>query len=319
MTELRRCVVLDTNAYRRLARGRSPTEARRKGAGIRVHDQRQAVQALAHPLVIVELLAHLSDPADPSRDDCRCALITLWEHCATTLGGTRQLAILEDPETQLAVALYGCCPIANHQLVENLALTARLVGETDTDDVLSQLDDTLRSCVETVDSIEDNFVQDMAQFVVQGFDPQARSWDALKKNPDLLIRVIAYLESGRSLTTLARAKVDLARRIVGRDLLAPVHDDEVETVINAFRCHLELYRRIVRKIVETGCDVTKSKNRNWVWDLQIAFALGDYTVRNGFVTDLVTGDADFAAAGKAAGFGDRVLSFDQYSARLRQQ
>ena len=318
MTELRRCVVLDTNAYRRLARGRPPTEARRKGAGIRMHDQRQAVQALAHPLVIVELLAHLSDPADPSRDDCRCAIITLWEHCATTLGGARQLAILEDPETQLAAALYGCCPISNHQLVENLAQTTRRVGETDTNDVLSQLDDLLRSCVETVDSIEDKFVQDMAQFVVQGFDPQARSWDAIKKNPDLLTRVNAYLDSAQSLTTLARAKVLLARQVVGRDIFAPVHDDEVETVISAFKCHLELYRRIVRKIVETGCDVTKPNKRNWVWDLQIAFALGSYTVRHGLVMDLVTGDADFAAAGKAAGFGDRVLSFDQYTARLRE-
>ncbi len=319
MTDLRRCVVLDTNAYRRLARRRPPTEARRKGTGIRTHDQRQGVQAIAHPLVIVELLAHLSDPEDPSRDECRCAIITLWEHCATTLGGTRQIAILEDPETQLAVALYRCCPIANHRLVENLAHTARLIGETDADDVLTQLQDTLRSCVETVESIEENFVRDMAQFVVQGFDPTARSWDAIKRNPDLLTRVISYLESEQSLTTLARAKVALARHVVGRDLSVPVHNDEVETVINSFKCHLELYRRIVRTIVERGPDVTKPKKRNWVWDLQIAFSLGEYTVRNGLSMDLVTGDIDIVEAANAAGFGDRVISVDQYSARLRQQ
>lgn len=98
-----RCVILDTNAYRRLARRQSLTEARRKGTGIRARDQAHDVQALAHPLVIVELLAHLADPTDPAHDDCRSAVVALWEHCATTLDGFRQLATLEDPDPSSTV------------------------------------------------------------------------------------------------------------------------------------------------------------------------------------------------------------------------
>jgi hypothetical protein len=235
------------------------------------------------------LLAHLSDPADPDREDRRSAVVTLWEHCGTTLGGSRQLAILEDPEAQLAAALYGCCPIVNHRLIENLALTARLVGETDGDEILSKLNDTLKSFAATVDSIEERFVQDMMQFVLQVFDPHAQTWDALTKNRDLLARVLKYLDSEESVITLARAKVRLARRVVEGDQSQPIEDDEVARVIDAFGCHLQLYRQIVRKMVQTGCDVTKPKHRNWIWDLQIAFAIGGYTVRNGLVTDFVTG------------------------------
>ena len=312
-----RCVVLDTNAYRRLARGRLPAQARTKGIGIRAHDQRQNVQALAHPLVIVELLAHLSDLTDPARDDCRASVIALWEHCATDLGGRRQLAILEDPEAQLAVALYGRCPIPNHRFVENLAHTARLVGETDEPDVLMQLQDTLTSCADTVNSIEKRFVDDMMRFVVRGFDPKAENWDAIKQRPDLLDTVLTYLDSEGALVDLARANVRLARVIADEDVLTPVTDDEIQRVLQAFACHLELYRRITRKIVATGCDVSKRKNRNWIWDLQIAFALGGYSVRSGLGIDLVTGDQDIAEAGRAAGFANRVLTFDDYSARLR--
>jgi len=87
-----------------------------------------------------------------------------------------------------------------------------------------------------------------------------------------------------------------------------------EVVLQTFATPLHLYREIVKRIIETGCDLTKKSRRNWIWDFQIAFVPGANHIVGGQAVRLITGDQDIVAAAVKAGCGDSVSSLEEYLA-----
>jgi hypothetical protein len=41
------------------------------------------------------------------------------------------------------------------------------------------------------------------------------------------------------------------------------------------RIGLELQRAVLKRIIETGCDLTKKARENWFWDMRIAMNVGE--------------------------------------------
>jgi hypothetical protein len=76
----RQIVIFDTNAYRELTFGLSLNDARNKSFQLRQLEVNSGHFALANPVVIWELVAHLADPTDPAYANCLSGMVALAEH-----------------------------------------------------------------------------------------------------------------------------------------------------------------------------------------------------------------------------------------------
>jgi hypothetical protein len=310
-------VLLDTNAYRRLGRSRTDAEATRKGAGLAARDAARAVQAVMHPLVVLELAAHLANLEDPEWADCRAALIVAWEHCATEPPeGGRVLAMMNDSETALCRLTYQRDPDGHAAVSERLATLCRRIATSDPEIARTNGHDELLWWAKHCKDIEDEFVADVMG-IVRGHVPTAATFDALKRDSAARADALAIVDSPDFVSEMAAANVRKARRLLGMDPNSEPSPESVALVASAFRAPLELYRAVLRRVVLDGVDVSRTKYRNWIWDLHIAFSIGDFTVFGGRSIRFVSNDKMILEAAASVALGDVVCSFEDYSASLR--
>ncbi len=320
-TETKAVVLLDTNAYRRLGRNKSDEEAVRKGRGIATRDALQRVQAIVHPFVIIELVAHLADITDPEWNDCRAALIVLWEHCATeSEDGQRLLAITNDSEAAVCRLAYQQDPLGHAEISERLAYLCRRIATTGPEAAKTIGNLELSWWAQQAKEIEDDFVDDMMTHIIRDHIPDASSWEALKRDPTKRDEALEFIESSDFVNEMAAANVRKARRLLKMNPNDDrVDKDRIDLVAAAFRVAFELYRAVLRRVIVDGVDVSRTKYRNWIWDLHIAFLIGDFTVFNNRPVSFVTDDKMIVEAARTADLGDYVRSFDDYSQALRTE
>jgi hypothetical protein len=316
--QIQSVVVLDTNAYRRLGRKRSDDEARRKGSGIAARDGVRHVQALMHPFVIIELAAHLADLADPEWHDCRAALLVAWEHCATvTPEAQRRLALMNDSETALCRVAYQQDPEGFAGVSERLATLCRRIATSDAETARTVGLPELQWWSARAAEIEEDFLSDMMEGLIHAHIPDATSWDALRRDPVARSEALEILDSDEFLPFMAEASVKKARRLLGIDGHDPDLKERAALVESVFRAPIELYRAVLRRVVSDGVDVSRTKYRNWIWDIHIAFSIGTFTVFGQKPVRFVSDDKMIIEAARNAKLGDKVWSFDQYSESLR--
>jgi hypothetical protein len=105
---------------------------------------------------------------------------------------------------------------------------------------------------------ESDFVNDMKSFVVQGFDPSATDWRPLQHDAGLKRAVLEHLNSEDALRELAQIFVLKAMlQAHGTVQSDPDFDRKVHLVVEKFSSPLRLYREIAKRIVMSGCDLTK--------------------------------------------------------------
>ncbi len=91
-------VVFDNNAYRDLVDGKGWAEVDDAVAELVEAERRNRVQALANPLVLLELVALLDNPARPSYKAAMLAVSALAGHCQIETGSepVKEANLLED-------------------------------------------------------------------------------------------------------------------------------------------------------------------------------------------------------------------------------
>lgn len=311
-------VVFDTNAYRTLVHGLLVREAQDAIVQLRGREEQAGIQAVTTPYVMLELLAHLADPQDPAYADCMSAVCALQRHCEVD-PATGQLAILGDAESHLARGLYGVTPTNHQQTTQILAWTCLSVQRNPTEEHLDHVRSYLVGIRDWMQQAERDFVNDMRSFVVQGFDPAAQNWTPLQHDADLRRRVLEHLGSQDALRELAQILVLKAMlQTHGGIRPDPDFDRKVDFVVEKFSAPLRLYREITKRIVMSGCDLSKKNRANWLWDIQIAFGVGaaGHTV-DGQPLQLITDDKDIVDAAREANAGDAVLSLNVHLARVQ--
>jgi hypothetical protein len=87
-------------------------------------------------------------------------------------------------------------------------------------------------------------------------------------------------------------------------------------VLTTFSVSIRFYQEMLKRIVETGCDISKKQRSNSIWDLQIAVGVGQRLQSGLPELVLVTGDAAITKAAKDAGLSEYVKSVDEYLATL---
>ncbi len=316
MTQEYDVVVMDTNAYRRLGCDRSAEAARQKGAGLARHSARLGAQAIAHPLVIMELLAHLADCDDPKWNDCHAAVIVAWEHCAANDDGTRRLGLLPDSDSLLCGALYGQRLDDEHLIMQELATACAAAA---TLDVSTVRDNAARFSrwAKNVRAVEDAFANDTRDLLLTRYPAIISGGVVIGRAAEMRRRALRELDAPEFLSDAAAGYVGKARWRLNLPLDEEAIRARVPEVLCRFPLPLYVYREFLKQVVrDDEVDVKAPKHRNTVWDIHIAFAVGDYTTM-GHRVRLVTNDRLVLAAAEAADATNRVSRFEDYSEWLR--
>src|SRR3954447_13800573 len=256
-------VVFDTNAYRECAHGLIPAAAEQEIMKLRAHEDKVGAKAIASPYVIGELLAHLADPNDPAYADCLGAICGLQRHCEedATAGVIR---VLGDVESQLVQHLYGVTLPGHEQFTQLLTRICYLVQRDPADSNLAQIRPDLIKIKDWVGQVEDQFVIDVQNSVGRGADPNATGWEPLQGDQNKRRLILKYLDSQQALRNMASALVVKAMTQAGVSFEEELDfDKKVDAVLASYDAPLRLYREIARRIVTTGCDLTKNNRPNW--------------------------------------------------------
>lgn len=300
--------VFDSNAYRKLVNSIPQTSVRSTIAGIVARQAYLHYVSYANIFVTAELLTHLSDPTDPSFDVCRKAVIAVWSHCMNSNGTS--LMFMPDPEMQFAKDFYGVEDPCHRQLYENIGQICRYIYDNDADDDLGSIRSELTKIKQVVDKTEDQFINDVFSCVVRSINPIATNWQIFESDNAEKRRLLNYLDSSDSSIVLAAAQVERFRSVAKVEDVPDGILEKAQLIAARFPTALMLYKEILRRIVKTGCDLTKKSRANWIWDMQIGFLVGG-DIR-GKVLALVTDDRDILRSAVASGTRKSVLKLSEF-------
>jgi len=300
-------VVFDTNAYRDLSRRILPA-AVWTVPSIGLAEQQRQITAYASPFVIMELASHLWDEKDPDYAQCRCGLTSLEQHCTAGNGGL--IRILADSESLVAKMLFDHTPAGYNEQTERLCQIARAVAVTAPSSALDAA--VVRICRQVADYIERREMAFLADILamIRDLDPTCQGWDPFDSNQAKREEALSTIWAEGMPRAVAAVLVAKAAAQVGASCSGDDFKDRGDMVLEHCSATIALYLEILKRIAETGCDLTKKSRSNWIWDMQILLGLGEEIDKQRLV--LVTTDGDVLSAARAALLGDAVQPLDEY-------
>lgn len=293
-------VLLDSNAYRGMSEARFDA--------LLDAERRRGVARYCEPFVVSEFLAHLADQADPAFGSCRRAVVRVYRRCNVAAGG--ECGILRDSEARL------CEFITGKVLEKHDAYTEQVVAPLVGDIGLTSLDRPLPPDMEPhLRLIAAHMAEVEAQFadVGRGLKTVIETAVAGEDREGRKATMKLARRTHKSPATRRSFAETMIRQAYENAELAPpdpIPDALVERVLKGAAAAIEFEALIWEKLAFDGAKPDKTRIRNLRWDQRIAFNIGQ-TMR-GRPLWLVTDDADFARAAKAARHEDRVLTLAAY-------
>jgi len=304
-------VIFDTNAYIDLC-GNYELDSNlilNEIENLREKERMLNIDSFAAPPVLLELFAHLADPDDPFYEKCKCSLLTLY--CHTNIENSIAIRIIADFESLLAKLLFN---YEYRELIRKweditnlLAQIYNRPGENNID----RMRNDIRQISQFVQDVENQFVSDMFNFVVKGLNSSATDWAPLVNDEVTKRRFLRFVNSEKAIMDLAKMYVIKTCSIVGIRHSNVDIDSMAEKVKSSFPAALKLYMSILRRIAETGCDITQRSRRNWIWDIQLLFYVTPTTLMNKEIL-LVSSDGAIIRAAEMGGRRNNVIRLNSY-------
>ena len=203
--DTKKIIIFDTNGYRELTNGLRLGEIKANSLRLRECEHKAGIFALANPIVIWELIAHLANVNDPAYDHCLNALVALAEHTGNPNNSNGGLCLFEDPESTVCRELFGVVPQVAQKFVQDLSQLAtyvKLKAPTITDPVALG---NFRGFSTAMDSREKEWRRDMEEVLNKCNPNAAKVWfcDAINQisDKDILANLRDFFLA-RSLWTL---------------------------------------------------------------------------------------------------------------------
>lgn len=291
--------ILDTNVLR----GISPEDFDQ----LRTAESNLGIRQYADIWTIMELIAHLSDPADIAYRQSRLAL----KRCA-------QRALLHPREKPRVVA-----PME----LQMSHLVFRQASEDDRANVIAHIElaqmiasvpdgDDLARMMESIGTVAAH-VAAQEQWFAEYFASLCRAVEDVPGDETLRERhalVRSYVRSAEARRDDAIALITRTYRQRGITPPDPIPSDLIERVELASRTSSLAVAVLLERIVCEGASLDKPKIRNLLWDQEIAGNLGQQI--EGLPILVVTADGFFAEAARRAGHAAAVRSPLEYATML---
>lgn len=310
---MNRSVIFDTNAYRVFAYDQPDPVAAMEA----LLDREKATgnTAFISPIVLLELGAHLADPADSAYKNCMDAFRIAYLHARANAQG--QFNMIPDPESHLTKLLFDKVDESLLNKLMGVGQIAAKLYNDPSESVANEHRADFASMLAWKLNVKEQFINDMYRYVVKDLDPTATDWNPLKNNPTLKRKIRKELKTEKPIDYFAMAQVVKAARLVGEEITSEELIKKAAFVKQVFPAPLYLYRFIFNKIIETGADLTNPKKKRWNWllDIQLLFSISTATM-GGRSTLLVTGDQNVRDAAIESGLSDHICSLKEYLSSL---
>lgn len=310
-------VVWDTGAYREFVRLKETCDQNRQHAEeVREKERAKGIQAMASPLVIWELVNHLSEPADDEMDSCQRALCQLAVHCRSENQLGSALMMVPGPETTMCMTLFSEVPAKYERYYDELQKLAVHVGQT----APARLGPLEQSNVNThalnMANREADFRKALMQFQLdfpkaieaQLNDEGLSEKDAIESAKESLASD-EWKRNYAAMVCLKNAEL-LGRRLRGAEL-----EERTNHVISYFSTPMNHFAVMQRKFMVKNSpplDNRKKKWENFVWDNGLSFLLGENHRYGSVPLKLVTGDKEIHEGALEAGCISRVQTMQDY-------
>jgi hypothetical protein len=306
--------VFDTNAYRNLSFGLSLADARARAVRLRELERAAGAAALASPIVIWELLAHLADTADPAYSHCVNALVALGEHTRERGGGGICMAL--DSEWVVCHTLFDKEPAGASANVSNLAaLTNHVRDHAPAITDAAALSNIKVFAVEMAKR-EASWLSDI-QTSLNELD-SAASHQPGKTKKDAQRDLRKYLASPTFELLWASVAIGHFAQLVGVSLNPQELASRAEFFKNHFSVPFRLILTLFQSLMgQSGLNLTSAKRKrgNFMWDAGICYLIPTAAAA-GVTMEMVTGDQAIAAAATAAQSGKAVVKLEDYLQRI---
>jgi hypothetical protein len=307
----RLALVLDTNIYRTL----STPEMAMLSAALRAN----SVIICASFWTVMELGAHLADPADPDLRRCHVALKALWDH-ATQYDGSRQsLRIVADSDSQLALTLFNRSLPGRQAEADKYTYLVETLANSATGDIPTSVQPMLAELRRHRDEIERMFANDM-EAVIRGIDPRSTGWQPFPNDPARRKQELDSARAGSTLPFVAAAMLMRASLALGTTLSDEQEmKNMIKYLLDVFPTPAHFYNALLIKSVESGIDYSKGKHANSIWDYQLCFYALAGASTHGIPLALVSNERAVKAAATSAGAADCMMNLQELRERLEKQ
>lgn len=314
---VRTVIAFDTNAYRTIAHGASPEEAVGRAERLVRAERACGIQAMASPVVLLELLAHLGDPTDPSHEVCKSAVCAAVRHCRMPIDDNAyHVAIRPSTDLQLCISLWDIWPeplLKNDDMIRAIALR---VSEDPSDAALDYIRPDLMMVREELQKTEAAFAEGTNAYLMPAIEASAKELGLDVDTTELRKASLEYLDTAKARELVAEAHVLRAMDHTSIEETAEGLAEKAKLVADGFEVGIRLYVHLMKKILVSHWDLTKGKGANLLWDMQVAFLIGKHQALQGRPLLVVSGDRAIVDAAVDAGVGDAVLSYEAYRTRV---
>ncbi|HJY63567.1 MAG TPA: hypothetical protein VJ455_05370, partial [Ignavibacteria bacterium] len=186
-------VVFDTNVYRSLVISKkSIIELKKSLEIVKYNEKSHNVFSYAHPIVMSELLYHLTDINDKDYQTCKKAVYFLIEHCCDEKD---RIHVIEDSESLLSHILFGINFDQNKKHVQSLQITCKYIHDNFDNNFEDWILEYLFKNKEYVEEKENEFAKLMEKHVIKYLNPTANSWNPLRDNSEARIKALKLIGS----------------------------------------------------------------------------------------------------------------------------
>ena len=310
-------VVWDTGAYRDFVRRKESCDQNRQHADeVREKERAKGIQAMASPLVIWELVNHLSDPADEDRDSCLKALCQLAVHCRSGEDRGSALMMVPGPETTMCMTLFSEVPSKYEQYYDELQKMAVHVGNT-APELLGPMEQ----------SIVDTHALNMATKEAGFREGLGRFQEAFRLGIEAKVKVERLSEED----AIKWAKQELASdkwerqfaemicsthaEMLGKHLSRNELEGRINHLIMYFSTPWRHFVVMLRKFMEKNSPPIEGRKKKWenfVWDNGLSYLLGENHRYGAVPLRLITGDTEIHDGAEEAGCMSRIQTMPDY-------
>lgn len=323
----KKVIIFDTNGYRELTNGLSLDDIKAKSLHLRECERKAGIFALANPIVIWELIAHLADISDPAYSHCLNALVALAEHTGDPNNSNGGLCLFADPESTVCLELFNKVPPNAEEFVQNLSKIATHVKSNAPAITDSTVLNNFKVFSTEMNSREKEWRQDMEKVLNNCSPNAAKVWfsDQInqrnKSDKHILEKLRNFFASQDFMETWANVTVERHASMVNRTLSAEELKEKINIVREVFSVPFHLTSKLLQKIAtpnQININSPRRKHWNFIWDFYIAFSIGNYHAVEDADMYMVTSDGDILEAAAGANCAHRVVSLDDYLNRVAE-
>jgi hypothetical protein len=289
-----KAVIFDTNIYRGLAEkcknddGTFNTENLLDLISkLKERERLLSIQGYANPHVIMELISHLSDTSDKAFEVCKAALCGLVHHCKDD-----DLRYLDYAEIAVCFILFEKKPLEAINSLNTLVQLAQNISSNPSIENITLLNKNINEIRDYIDKREEEFVDDIKRDVIGNNaspdNPNKIYPKGEKKESSKFRKGIA---SDNFAEEYAKSQVIKALLEFKKEDIGDINFDElVDKYKKLFPAVIKFFSNLLKKIVDSGVDFTKSKHRNSIWDLQILHFSSKHMLVNGLELLFITNE-----------------------------